>query len=108
MLLRSTEKNNIKEESDDEQGDISEEEPRKSNQQIKDNFLKYFATWLMKSEIIRSIIKKFFVAARRISGWKHRKEMKFLNINRTLNLIELPEGNKPIGCKWTFKMMGFR
>ena len=31
------------------------------------------------------------------------KEMESLSKNKTWDLMELPKGKKPIGCKWVFK-----
>ena len=31
------------------------------------------------------------------------REMESLNKNEVWNLVELPEGRKPVGCKWVFK-----
>lgn len=33
-----------------------------------------------------------------------KKEINSLNKNHTWSLVELPEGKKAIGCKWTFKI----
>ena len=33
-----------------------------------------------------------------------KDEMKSMNDNEFWNLVELPEGVKPIGCKWIFKI----
>ena len=32
-----------------------------------------------------------------------KDEMKSMNDNEFWDLVELPEGVKPIGCKWIFK-----
>ncbi|MCO5554370.1 hypothetical protein L7F22_007900 [Adiantum nelumboides] len=32
------------------------------------------------------------------------EEMAALDVNKTWELVPLPEGNKPIGCKWVYKV----
>jgi len=36
------------------------------------------------------------------------EEMKSMNDNDVLDLVELPKGSKPIGCKWIFKTEGIQ
>jgi len=33
-----------------------------------------------------------------------KEEINFLNKNHTWSLVELPEGKRAIGCKWTYKI----
>lgn len=32
------------------------------------------------------------------------EEMKALEKNETLEVLDLPKGNKPVGCKWVFNL----
>ena len=39
------------------------------------------------------------------TSWKETMddEMNFMHMNGVWNLVELPHGCKPVGCKWVFK-----
>ncbi|KAJ0779316.1 putative RNA-directed DNA polymerase [Helianthus annuus] len=58
------------------------------------------------SSLNKSIEPKFFFEACNDPNWINamNEEIEALNRNKTWDLVDLPVGRKPIGCKWVYKI----
>lgn len=86
------------------EGNENEEiEPRRSKRQRKEtNFGDDFYTYLIDND---PLTYKEAVTSRDAPFWKEaiNSEIESIMSNHTWELVDLPPGTKPIGCKWIFK-----
>ncbi|GFT70260.1 hypothetical protein NPIL_278001 [Nephila pilipes] len=108
MPLPSTEKININEESDDEKGNTSKIEsivlPKRSSRSNKEKSPDRFGYPANENKNDPENYKEVLSRSDE-NKWLEviEEEMKSLYNNHTWDLVKLPKGKKPIGCKWTFK-----
>ena len=68
----------------------------------------YYGTWIHTADAQRrepqSVAKAMSSNEREMWSEAMEREMKSIQSNNVWELVELPQGKKPIGCKWVYKI----
>ena len=84
---------------------------REKRSAISDDYIVFLQEHKVVIRVMEDDLIKFHQAIESSNSQKciyvMNEEIKSMKENNVWDLIPFPEGVKPIGCKWIFKMMGF-